>query len=130
MAREVAEIEEPANEIEDVSMVDAEPPGQQDDPIIIDDSDTTVDEPLGAQQVTQALEEEEVDLHLTPNSVPPSPKPTEAVDDTEEPADITNEEVTQPVQEEAEHHSPSAEQSPRGQDTEGPSGLHSSIFAH
>jgi hypothetical protein len=47
-------------------MIDAEPPKQQDEPIIIDDSDATTDEPPVAQQVSQALEEE--GSRPTPNS--------------------------------------------------------------
>jgi bromodomain-containing protein 8 len=117
--QEVAEVEEPTNEIEDVSMADPEHPGQQDDPIIIDDSDATVDEPLVAQQVSQALEEEEVDLHLTPDSIAPSPKPTEGVNNEEEQAEITNEEPSQPVEKEPEPPSPFTEQDPREQDAEG-----------
>lgn len=118
-AQEAPEVEEPTNEIEDVSMVDAEPPGRQDDPIIIDDSDATTDEPLVAQQVTQTLEEEEVDLHLTPDSIPPSPKPTEGANNVQEQDEATNEPLVQPVQKEATPHSPSTEQDLGEQDTQG-----------
>jgi bromodomain-containing protein 8 len=48
-------LEEPTNETEDVSMIDAEPPKPQDEPIIVDDSDATTDEPPVAQQASQAL---------------------------------------------------------------------------
>ena len=125
---EVEEFEEPTNETEDVSMVDAEPLGQQDDPIIIDDSDATTDEPLLAQHVTQELEEEEVDLHLTPDSFPPSPKPTEVVDTAQEQVEITNEEPVEPVQEEAEPHSPFTEQEPEEREAEGSFGVLSTLF--
>jgi bromodomain-containing protein 8 len=120
--------EEPTNEIEDVSMIDAEPPQEQDEPIIIDDSDATTDEPPVAQQVTQALEEEEVDLHLTPNSIPPSPKPTEGADTAQEPVEVTNEEPAQPVQTEAEPQSPCTEQNPEEQDAESPLGVSSTFL--
>lgn len=116
-AQEPGEAEEPSNGIDDVSMVDAEPPGRQDDPIIVDDSDATTDEPLVPQQPIQALEEEEVDLHLTPNSVPSSPKPPEGADNAREEA--MNEEPAQSVQKEAEPHSPSTEQDLGEQDAEG-----------
>ena len=94
-------IEEPTIEIEDVSMVDTEPP-QQDEPIIIDDSDATTDEPPVALQTSQVLEEEEVDLHLTPTSIPSSPKPIEEADTAQEQVEATTEEPAQPVQEEVE----------------------------
>ena len=113
--------EEPTNEAEDAPVIDAEPPEPQDEPITIDDSDVTTDEPPVTQQVSQALEEEEVDLHLTPNSVPPSPKPTEEVVATQEPVAVTPEEPAQPVQEEAEPQSPFTEQDPEEHDAEGPS---------
>lgn len=117
-------IEEPTNEAEDVLMIDAEPPQQQDEPIIIDDSDATTDEPLVAQQVGQALEEEEVDLHLTPISVPSSPKPTEGADAAQEQVEVTNEEPAQLVQKEAEPQSPFTEQDPEEQqDAEGSFGV-------
>lgn len=120
-AQDIPEIlEEPTNEIEDVSVIDAEPLKPQDEPIIIDDSDATTDEPPVAQQVSQALEEEEVDLHLTPNSVPSSPKPTEEVGTTQEDIEVTNEEPPQPAQGEAEPQSPFTEQEAEEQDTEGP----------
>lgn len=144
-AQEVLEIpEEPTNEIEDVpedvlpddvSMVDAEPPQQQDEPIIVDDSDATTDEPFIVQQVSQALEEEEVDLHLTPNSVPSSPKPAEGADIAQEQVEVTTEEPDQPVQKEAEPRSPSpfTEQDPGEQDAEGsfgPSYTLSGLLTH
>ena len=113
--------EEPADEVEDVSMIDAEPPEPQDEQITIVDSDVTTDEPPVAQQVNQALEEEEVDLHLTPNSVPPSPKPTEEVATAQEQVAVTPEEPPQPVQEEAEPQLPFTEQDPEEHDAEGPS---------
>jgi len=91
-------IEEPTIEIEDVSMIDIGSP-QQDEPIIIDDSDATTDEPPVAQQVSQVLEEEEVDLHLTPTSIPSSPKPTEGADTAQERVEVMNEGSAQPVQE-------------------------------
>ena len=119
-AQEVVEApEEPTNETEDVSMVDAEPPQQQDEPIVIDDSDATTDEPPVAQQAGQALEEEEVDLHLTPDSVPPSPKPTEEADTAQEQVEVENEEAPPPVQAEAEPQSPITQQDPEKQDVEG-----------
>ena len=118
--QEVAEIlEEPTDEIGDVSMIDAEPPQQQDEPIIIEDSDATTDEPPVAQQVTQALEEEEVNLHLTPTSVPSSPKLAEEAVIAQEHVEATIEEPAQPVQEETEPHSPITEQDPEEQDAEG-----------
>ena len=133
---EVTEIiEEPTNEIEDVSMLDTEPP-QQDEPITIDDSDATTDEPHIAQQTSQVLEEEEVDLHLTPTSVPSSPKPTEEADTAQEQVEVTSEEPAEQVQKEAEPQeaepreaeprevepqSPFTEQDPEEQDAEGPS---------
>lgn len=161
---EVTEVEEPTNEIEDVSMPDVEPLPQQDEqsvdeptvdepivdelivdepivdepivdepivdepivnepavdePIVIDDSDATTDEPLVAQQVSQELEEEEVDLHLTPNSVPSSPKHTEGVDTAQEQTANTNEEPAQPDQKEAEPQSPFTEQDPGDQEDAG-----------
>lgn len=129
-AQEAPEVEEPTNEIQDVPMIDAEPPGRQGDPIIIDDLDATTDEPPVAQQATQALEEEEVDLHLTPNSVPPSPKLIEGVNNVQEKIETMNEEPVQSVQEEGASRSPSTEQDLGGQDAEGspralstPSGL-------
>jgi bromodomain-containing protein 8 len=112
-AKETPEVEEPTNEIEDVSMIDTEPPGRQDDPIVVDDSDAPTDEPPVAQQITQVLEEEEVDLHLTPNSVPPSPKPAEGTNDVQETA---SEVPVQAAQMEAGLHSPSTEQDPGEQD--------------
>ena len=136
---EVTEIiEEPTNEIEDVSVIDTEPP-QQDEPIIIDDSDATTDEPPIAQQASQVLEEEEVDLHLTPTSVPSSPKPTEEADIAQEQVEVTTEEPAQSVQDETEPQeaepqedepretepqSPFTEQNPEEQDAEGPFGPH------
>jgi bromodomain-containing protein 8 len=121
-AQEVPEAyEEPTNEVEDASVIDAEPPTPQDEQITIDDSDATTDDPPVAQQVSQALEEEEVDLHLTPNSVPPSPKPIEEAAATQEQVAVTPEEPPQPVQEEAEPQSPFTEQDPEGHDAEGPS---------
>ena len=118
--QDVAEVlEETADEIGDVSVIDAEPPKPQDEPIIIDDSDATADEPPVTQQVSQALEEEEVDLHLTPNSVPSSPKPTEEVAITQEQVEVMTEEPVQPVQEETEPQSPFTEQDPEEQDAEG-----------
>lgn len=116
-------LEEPTNEIEDVSMIDAEPLKPQDEPIIIEDSDATTDEPPVAQQVSQTLEEEEVDLHLTPNSVPSSPKPTEEVVTTQEQIEVTNEEPSQPAEPaegEAEPQSPFTEQEAEEQDAGGP----------
>ena len=124
-AQVVAEVlEEPTNGIEDAPMIDAEPPKPQDEPIIIDDSDATTDDPpvVVVQQVNQELEEEEVDLHLTPNSVPSSPKPTEGVVTAQERVEVTDEEPPQPAQEEAEPQSPSIEQGPDEQDAEGPPG--------
>jgi len=125
MTQDVAEVlEEPSNEIEDISMIDAEPPQQQDEPIIVDDSDATTDEPPPvAQQATQALEEEEVDLHLTPNSVPSSPKPTEGADTAQEQVEVANEEPAEPIQKEAEPQSPFTEQDPEEQDAEGSFGV-------
>jgi len=141
---EVTEIiEEPTNEIEDVSMIDIGSP-QQDEPIVVDDSDATTDEPPAAQQASQVLEEDEVDLHLTPTSVPSSPKPAEEADATQELVEVTTEEHTQPVQEEAEPQeavpqepearepeprepepqSPFTEQDPEEQEAEGPFGPH------
>ena len=123
-------LEEPTNEIEDVSMIDAEPLKPQDEPIIIEDSDATTDEPPVAQQVSQALEEEEVDLHLTPNSVPSSPKPTEEVVTTQEQIEVTNEEPPQPAEAaeaEAEPQSPFTEQEAEEQDAEGPFGASLSL---
>ena len=118
-AQEAPEVEEPTNESEDVPIVDAEPPGKQDDPIVIEDSDATTDEPLIVHQVTQALEEEEVDLHLTQNSIPPSPKPTEGVNDAQEKVETATEEPVQPVQEQPEQQSPSTEQDLGEQDAQG-----------
>ncbi|KAF9652234.1 hypothetical protein BDM02DRAFT_3183943 [Thelephora ganbajun] len=119
IAQDVPEVlEEPTNEVEDVSMIDAEPPRQQDEPIIIDDSDATTDEPLVTQQVSQAMEEEEVDLHLTPNSVPPSPKPTKGVVTVQEDVEVGNEEPAQPVHQEVEPQSPFTEQGLEEQDAE------------
>ena len=109
-------IEEPTNEIEDVSMIDTEPP-QQDEPIIIDDSDATTDEPPVAQQASQVLEEEEVDLHLTPTSVPSSPKSVEEADTAQEQVEVTNEEPVQLVQKEAEPQEPEP-QEPKPQESE------------
>lgn len=120
ITQEVTEVpDEPTNETEDVSMVDAEPPEQQEEPIIIEDSDATTDEPLVAQQVNQALEEEEVDLHLTPNSVPSSPKATELADTAQEHVEAANEEPIQPVQKEAEPPSPFTDQDTEERDAEG-----------
>ena len=126
-------IEEPTNEIEDVFMIDTEPP-QQDEPIVIDDSDATTDEPPAAQQVSQVLEEEEVDLHLTPTSIPSSPKPTEEAETAQEQVEVTTEEPAEPVQMEAEPletaplgpepQSPFTEQDPEEQHAEGPFGPH------
>ena len=118
-AQEAPAVEEPINESEDVSMADAEPPGRQDDPIVIDDSDAPTDEPQVAQQATQALEEEEVDMHLAPNSVPPSPKPSEGANGGQEKVEATSEEPVQPVQEDAEPHSPSPKQDTGKEDAEG-----------
>ena len=133
-AQDVPEIpEEPTNEIEEVSIIDAGPPKPQDEPIIIDDSDATTDDPPVAQQVSQTLEEEEVDLHLTPNSVPSSPKPSEEAVITQEQIEVTNEEPTQPVQEEAEPQSPFTEQEAEEQDAKGPFGttlLLSGLLTH
>jgi len=127
-AQDVLEIlEEPTNETEDVAMIDIEPPKPQDEPIIIEDSDATTDDPPVAQQVNQALEEEEVDLHLTPNSVPSSPKPTEEAVITQEQIEVTIEELPQPVQGEAEPHSPFTEQEAEEQDAEGPFEASSSL---
>lgn len=112
--------EAPANEIEDVPMIDAGSPKQQNESIIIDDSDVTTSEPLVAQQVGQALEEEEVDLHLTPNSIPSSPKPTEGAATAQEQVEVTPEEPPQPVQGEAEPQSPLPEQDLEEQDAKGP----------
>lgn len=141
---EVTEIiEEPTNEIEDVSMIGTEPP-QQDEPIVIDDSDATTDEPPIAQQISQVLEEEEVDLHLTPTSVPSSPKPAEEADTAQEQVEVMSEEPAQSVQKEAEPQeiepqeaepqeaepreaepqSPFTEQDLEEQDAEGPFGPH------
>ena len=126
--QEVTEVpNEPTNETEDVSMIDAEPPQQQDDPIIIDDSDATTDEPLVTQHVSQALEEEEVDLHLTPDSIPPSPKATEPADTIEEQVEAVNEEPVQPTQEEAEPQSPFTEEDTEERDAQGPFGAPSSV---
>lgn len=111
--------EEPINEVEDVSMIDAGPPEPQDEQITIVDSDVTTDEPPVAQQVNQALEEEEVDLHLTPNSVPPSPKTIEEVVIAQEQVAVEPEEPPQPVEEEAEPQSPFTD--PEEHDAEGPS---------
>lgn len=123
VASDITEVlEEPASEIEDVSMIDAEPPKPQDEPIIIDDSDATTDDPPVTQQVNQALEEEEVDLHLTPNSVPSSPKPIEGAIAVQEWVEVATEEPAQPVQEEAEPQSPITEQGQEEQDAEGPFG--------
>ena len=119
-AQEAPEVEEPTNETEDVPIIDVEPPGRQDDPIVIEDSDTTVDEPQVVQQITQALEEEEVDLHLTPDSIPPSPKPTEGANSTQDKVETANEEPVQSVQEEEpEPQSPSTEHDPGEQDPQG-----------
>lgn len=118
-AQEAVEVEEPTNETEDVSMVDAEPPGGQGDPIVVNDSDATADEPIIAQQAALTPEEEEVDLHLTQNSVPPSPKPAEGADNAQEEIKTTNEELVQSVQKEATPHSPVTEQDFREQDPEG-----------
>lgn len=120
-AQEPVEIEEgePINETEDVPMVDAEPPGRQEDPIIIEDSDTTTDEPLVAQQITQASEEEEVNLHLTPDSIPASPKPTGGANNAGEKVETTDEEPVPSVQEEARPHSPVIDQDPGEQYAEG-----------
>jgi len=127
IAQEVTEVlVEPTNEIEDVSAIDAEPPQQQDEPITIDDSDATTDDPPVAQQVSQALEEEEVDLHLTPISVPSSPKPAEGADIAQDQVQVANEEPTQPIQTEAEPQSPFTEQDPEEQD---PEGLLGTLFA-
>lgn len=121
-AQDVAEVPgELTNGIEDSPMIDAEPPKPQDEPIVIDGSDTTTDEPPVAQQVNQALEEEEVDLHLTPNSIPSSPKPTEGAATAQERVEITNEEPPQPAQGEIEPQSPFTEQEPDEQDAGGPS---------
>jgi len=118
-AQEVTEVPaEPTNEIEDVS-IDAEPPQKQDEPITIDDSDATTDDPPVAQQVSQALEEEEVDLHLTPISVPSSPKPTEGADIAQDQVPVANEEPAQPIQKETEPQSPFTEPDPEEQDPEG-----------
>ena len=134
-AQDVPEVlEEPTDETGDISMIDAGPPKPQDEPIVIDDSDATTDDPPVAQQVSQALEEEEVDLHLTPTSVPSSPKPTEAAINTQEQVvEVTNEEPPQPVQGEAEPQSPFTEQEAEEQDADGPFGASlslSSLLTH